>query len=561
MDADFEITEFMDEGVGFDCVFKQRFQDFIVREIDPFGNLVTLTDIEAPEHPTAKCQAATLESVFDADTAQLLSQLGDGQLSEVKIVCNEKSKDERARMHKCIREFFDSKLESSTVNQQNETAIIVRRTDLSAKGNCRKRKLWPHQQLGDYCCFVLYKENKDTQAAVASLAKKLHIKPGQIAVAGNKDRRAVTSQLASVYRIEAAQLTSLNGCLRSVKVGNCSYVKNSVFLGNLSGNHFSIVLRNVVGDKSVVSSCVERLEHRGFINYYGAQRFGTSNTPTYKVGRCILLKQWEQAVCLILAPKGRTDDDLEAARLEWAESKSATAALEKLSHRLRSTTVEGMLLTSLKKAPKGNYVVALKAIPRNMLNMYVHSYQSLLWNRLVSRRIQRFGVRTLQGDLIRKTGAAADEVSVVNADMVDDVSIYDLCLPIFAEKAQLPANECGKLYEEILREENLEPANFGALSKQFSIHGGFRKLFVRPADMEHRFVGYDDPTVPLVPTDLDLLEGRQPAEPTGEKFLALIIEFSLPAGCYATMALRELCRIDMSKKAQSMRNEYSQIHE
>ncbi|CDW57216.1 Pseudouridylate synthase 7-like protein [Trichuris trichiura] len=410
-----------------------RFQDFIVREIDPCGNVVTLTTMEAPE---AQVQTRWLKYC---------------------VVTSKKI----AKMHKCIREFFESKLDSST------------------RGD-RKRKFWPHQQQGDYCNFVLYKENKDTQVAIALIAKKLNIKPANISVAGNKDRRAITSQLASVYRIEASQLLSLNRYLRSIKVGNCSYKKNSIFLGNLSGNRFSIVLR--YADVSTVTSCLERLDRLGFINYYGAQRFGTTNIPTYKVGR-----------------------------YANPNIKNATAALEKVSRHLRHTSVEGMLLAALKKGSKNNYAM----IPRNMLNLYLHSYQSLLWNRLVSRRIQRFGIRPLPGDLIQSNSR-----------------LY----------AKLPENECARLYEEIFKEESLDPTTFADLRDQFHVRGGLRKVFVRPADLKYRFA---------------MLEGRELAEPSGEKFLALIVEFSLPAGCYATMALRELCRIDMSKKAQSKRNDYS----
>lgn len=32
--------------------------------------------------------------------------------------------------------------------------------------------------------------------------------------------------------------------------------------------------------------------------------------------------------------------------------------------------------------------------------MYLHSYQSLLWNKVVSRRIKEFGLKPLVGDLV-----------------------------------------------------------------------------------------------------------------------------------------------------------------
>ena len=34
--------------------------------------------------------------------------------------------------------------------------------------------------------------------------------------------------------------------------------------------------------------------------------------------------------------------------------------------------------------------------------MYVHSYQSYLWNRVVSRRIREYGLQLVAGDLVLK---------------------------------------------------------------------------------------------------------------------------------------------------------------
>lgn len=41
-------------------------------------------------------------------------------------------------------------------------------------------------------------------------------------------------------------------------------------------------------------------------------------------------------------------------------------------------------------------------IPRNNRLMYVHSYQSVVWNTMVSRRIDAFGLKAVEGDLILK---------------------------------------------------------------------------------------------------------------------------------------------------------------
>ena len=41
-------------------------------------------------------------------------------------------------------------------------------------------------------------------------------------------------------------------------------------------------------------------------------------------------------------------------------------------------------------------------IPKNTRLMYVHSYQSYLWNRVVSRRIREYGLQLVAGDLVLK---------------------------------------------------------------------------------------------------------------------------------------------------------------
>lgn len=39
--------------------------------------------------------------------------------------------------------------------------------------------------------------------------------------------------------------------------------------------------------------------------------------------------------------------------------------------------------------------------------MYIHSYQSYVWNNMVSKRIEEYGLRAVPGDLVLKGGKAS----------------------------------------------------------------------------------------------------------------------------------------------------------
>ena len=120
--------------------------------------------------------------------------------------------------------------------------------------------------------------------AINLLSKLLKVKAGSFGYAGTKDRRAVTTQWVSVYRVRAEQLQNLNSTLRNLCVGNFKYCQEPLKLGSLSGNHFIVTLRSVTGDHGKIEESLESVKVNGFINYFGLQRFGTTSIPTHEIG-------------------------------------------------------------------------------------------------------------------------------------------------------------------------------------------------------------------------------------------------------------------------------------
>lgn len=58
------------------------------------------------------------------------------------------------------------------------------------------------------------------------------------------------------------------------------------------------------------------------------------------------------------------------------------------------------------------------------MTMYLHSYQSLIWNKVVSRRLIEFGLKVLPGDLVKGLEEVPDECpqdQEDNTEEIDDV--------------------------------------------------------------------------------------------------------------------------------------------
>lgn len=52
--------------------------------------------------------------------------------------------------------------------------------------------------------------------------------------------------------------------------------------------------------------------------------------------------------------------------------------------------------------------------------MYLHAYQSLIWNKVVSRRVKEFGLKVLPGDLVEVEAGTEEEKLLDNNEESED---------------------------------------------------------------------------------------------------------------------------------------------
>ncbi|XP_023494621.2 pseudouridylate synthase 7 homolog isoform X2 [Equus caballus] len=546
-ELDVGITKFVSSHQGFSGILKERYSDFVVHEIGKDGRVSHLDDLSVPVDEEAPSE--DMLTVLTAEEKQRLEelQLFKNKETSVAIEVIEDTKEKRTVIHQAIKSLFPG-LETKTEDREGKKYIVAYHTaGRKALANPRKHS-WPKSR-GSYCHFVLYKENKDTMDAINVLSKYLRVKPNIFSYMGTKDKRAITVQEIAVLKITAQRLAHLNKCLMNFKLGNFSYQKNPLKLGELQGNQFTVVLRNITGTDAQVQQAMNSLKEIGFINYYGMQRFGTTAVPTYQVGRAILQNSWAEVMDLILKPRsGAEKGYLVKCREEWARTRDPAAALRKLPVR---RCVEGQLLRGLSKYGMKNMVSAFGIIPRNNRLMYIHSYQSYVWNNMVSKRIEEYGLKPVPGDLVLK-GATA---TYIEEEDVDNYSIHDVVMPLPGFDVIYPKHKISEAYREMLTADNLDIDNMRHKIRDYSLSGAYRKVVIRPQNVSWEVVAYDDPKIPLFNTDVDNLEGKPPPVFASEgKYRALKMDFALPPSTYATMAIREVLKMDTSIKNQTQLN-------
>lgn len=585
---------------------------------------------------------STLSSIFgDATTEKIVKLYGDvvahphRKPRDHDAVQSEiiSEKSQRTQAHIAVRKIFQSKLETLTMQDKPGTISVRaapkgvesngRRTDAPENENGSKQKgkvMWDDLG-GEYLHFTLYKENKDTMEVLFFMASALKTKVSNFQFAGTKDRRGVTVQRISICRVKKEQIIGLTKTAKGWRVGGFEYKKHGLELGELNGNEFLLTLRdchapNEQGLSSEqrfgllqksVTEAARNFGEKGFINYYGLQRFGTFSTGTHITGKKILQGNLEGAVNGVLAysdsllpanqdPSAESkvpQDDIdraEAIRI-WSESGNSRRALEIMPRRFQAET---SMIQYLGKRGRNKELIqnkdwqgALASIQRNLRLMYVHAYQSLIWNIVAGKRLEVYGHRAVEGDLViigekdePKAENTENEVDqdgeLVIRPSGDDSSkpedpftrargltkeeaesgkfnIFDIVLPLPGWDVEYPKNSIGKFYEELMASEvggGLDPHKMRRNWKDASLSGSYRKMMSKPGGLEVSVKACNDELEQLVETDAEKLlkqagqasgDAQHAADVKGDR-LAVVLKMQLGSSQYATMALRELTK-------------------
>jgi tRNA pseudouridine13 synthase len=143
---------------------------------------------------------------------------------------------------------------------------------------------------GEHIWLDIEKNGANTAFVAQQLADAAGVQERDVGYAGLKDRHAITRQWFSIYspKGETPDLTLLQH--PEFKVLLQSRHVKKLRPGDLQGNRFRIVLREVTGDRDALEANLQAVASQGAPNYFGAQRFGHGG-GNVEQGRAMLARE------------------------------------------------------------------------------------------------------------------------------------------------------------------------------------------------------------------------------------------------------------------------------
>jgi len=377
---------------------------------------------------------------------------------------------------------------------------------------------YPKPSKGKFVVAKVTSKNWETNRLIEYLARAIGISTKAIGYAGIKDRRAVTTQLmsfaASFQKIERAKI-------RDVKIEILYKTNKPVSHGMLKGNRFKIWIKNVEKPENFYGILKEIESYGGFPNFFGIQRFGIARPITHIVGKYLLNNEIKEAVMAYIAnPIKGEDEECYNARKFLQETMDFEEALKIYPKKLN---FERRIIKHLAEN-KDDWKNALLKLPSNLIRIFIHAYQSYLFNKILSRRIKKgFPINeAIEGDIVVKDIQSENGTYVNNKNMekVNREIKKGKCFPtapVLGYNTMMARGEAGDIEHEIMEEEEVDISKFKMPYMPWLASAGMRRSIFVP---------------------LKRIAWRKEGN-------AIFLRFSLPRGCYATSLLREFMKADI----------------
>ena len=405
-----------------------------------------------------------------------------------------------------------------TIRNQYEDFYVEEIPDLIPTGEGPNVWIW------------IEKIGRTTLDVVLDIARDLHIDRKRMGFAGMKDKKARTRQWICISNMDSEeqfeQDKALSGQIYKTETDFLKVIRGrkKLRMGQLKGNKFRILIRDIDDvEKSaeIASDILKQLEVTGVPNYFGWQRFGKPRTNTHLVGEALVENDLKKAVGRYIGnPTEEEHEENQKARKAYDDG-DLEKSLELMGKGMR---YEKMMIRELiKDSKKGeltdkSYKNALHALPKPLQRMFVHAYQSFLFNAAVSKRVEMGINKYIEGDIIinNEERIVRDKTPEEYQELIDTFQVNPTS-PLYGTKVPFAGGKVGEMEKSILDNYGLSKEDFEVPKMpRLGSHGLRRSM---------RFQVWD---TSAIATD----EG-------------VLTEFSINKGSYATAVLREVMKKDV----------------
>ncbi len=129
---------------------------------------------------------------------------------------------------------------------------------------------------GEHVFLHIQKTGENTEYVARLLARIANVRQRDIGFAGLKDRHGITTQWFSVWLPGKADPDWSAAETENIKILQAIRHPRKLKRGVLTGNNFTILIRDFAGDQDKTIAQLEMIKTQGFPNYYGEQRFGNN---------------------------------------------------------------------------------------------------------------------------------------------------------------------------------------------------------------------------------------------------------------------------------------------
>ncbi|HEX3358262.1 MAG TPA: tRNA pseudouridine(13) synthase TruD [Tepidisphaeraceae bacterium] len=372
---------------------------------------------------------------------------------------------------------------------------------------------------GEHVYCEIQKIGMTTFQAIDRIAAALHVSTRDIGYAGLKDARAITRQIFSIVGTTEQAVMGLH--IPDMTIQWAARHANKIRLGHLAGNRFAVKIREVnPTDVVKLTPLLDTIQQQGMPNYFGEQRFGRRGNNDL-LGATLIRGRPEELLKLLLgSPNPKIDDPQTATARSNFDRHDLDGAMKGWP---RSGGLERRILARLVKTKKPGE--AVRAVDEKLRRLWVSALQSRLFNEVAAHRIASLN-KLIAGDLAYKheNGACFLVEDTTTEQPRCDAFEISPTGPLVGYRMTPPQHEALKIEEAVFKSHGLTPGHFKQEGRDRA-KGARRPLRVQPKDI-------------------------QLAAGVDEHGSHITVAFTLPAGSYATVLLRELMKNDQAPTDQ-----------